>query len=168
MESIKAIVNSVRRMNRSDSSSLIKKYTRFYITGEGVLDVGARIMKLGKSTGSRSGRVDFIRFDVKLQDSKCLTSEYTVTSSRNRQYFSEEGDSGAAVLGTGGKLKEMILDDSEGLLLVSRQEGFGYINGSYLTPWTVLKRRMTGLVGKEVGVFILSSDEVSADGKTVF
>ena len=135
----------------------------YYITSEGKVELGVQIVKAGRATGITTGKIEFVKFDVKLPDSSAVTSEYTVVSPPTH-VFSVRGDSGAGVLGPNGAFLGTILGGCEGFTLRPGCEDQGFIKLSYITPWTLLSKRIRKALKREVYVKSIPAELISEDG----
>jgi hypothetical protein len=153
--------------------SLADQYTfyprdgiRCWITGGGDLEVGDRVIKAGKATGATCATVNYVKFDVRLPCSPCVTAEYTATSVPGN-YFSIPGDSGAPVVGGGGVLSGMVIGGSSGTLIVPNHEDHGYVKLSYITPWELIRTRIKETLGREAVIETIDKVRISSNGKEV-
>jgi hypothetical protein len=133
---------------------------------QGNVELGTQVVKAGRATRIATGKIELVKFDVKLPGSDALTSEYTIMSSPTHA-FSVRGDSGAGMLGLNGVFWRIALGGSEGLTLRPRYEDLGVTELSYITPWALLSKRIRKVLGREVYVNSLPAVLISEDGELI-
>jgi hypothetical protein len=123
------------------------------------------VAKTGRTTGQTDGKVAFRYAYVKLEKSPGVTNEYTIIAESYLEVFSSEGDSGAPVMDSDGKVVGMCLGGTTGRpkTLVGH-ESLGDLWVSYVTPMGLILQRIFELTGKQPRVVVPDLDELEREG----